>query len=165
MDYRIRQYLPHLRPHWVDSNDPLFITLCHKRRGVHHFDNAVAWEAILKAANHLAVRGKWRPLVLLAMPDHLHGIVRIPRTHKIQGVLGAFKRDIGHSLPTEWQRDGFDHRLRCHEYLAETFDYIALNPVRAGLISSPEKWPYRHDWRQREEGGDAARAARGAAPT
>ncbi|MFM7241428.1 MAG: hypothetical protein ACKO3A_04905, partial [Opitutia bacterium] len=106
MDYRIRQCLPHLRPHWVDGNDPLFITLCHKRRGVHHFDNAGAWEAVLKAANHLADRGKWRPLVLLAMPDHLHGIVRIPRTHKIQQVLGAFKRDIGHDLPTEWQRDG-----------------------------------------------------------
>ena len=102
---------------------------------------------------------------MLAMPDHLHGIVRIPRTHKIQRVLGAFKRDIGYELPTEWQRDGFDHRLRCHEHLAETFDYIALNPVRAGLTSSTENWPYRHDWRKREEGGDAARAARGAAPT
>lgn len=158
-DYRIRQYLPHQRPNWVDGNDPLFITLCHKRRGIHHFDNASAWEAVLKAANHLADLDKWQPLVILAMPDHLHGIVKIPSAQRIESVFCSFKRDIGHTLPTVWQRDGFDRRLRSHEYLVKTIDYIAQNPVRAGLTTTPKTGLTRRI------GGRSARAARGAAPT
>jgi hypothetical protein len=34
MDYRIRKHLPHDRPDWVDERQTLFVTLCHKRRGL-----------------------------------------------------------------------------------------------------------------------------------
>jgi REP element-mobilizing transposase RayT len=146
MDFRIREYLPHQRPPWVDERDPLFITLCHQERKVRHFDNPTAWEAIASATNHLASRGKWRPLMMLAMPDHLHGIVLIPHPHQIQQTIGSFKRDIGHTLPTAWQRDAFDHRIRNYPHYLEIRDYIRANPVRAGLIGKAEDWPYVGEW-------------------
>jgi hypothetical protein len=36
----------------------------------------------------------------------------------------------------------FDHRVRSEESLEEKACYIRLNPVRAGLITCPDDWPY-----------------------
>jgi REP element-mobilizing transposase RayT len=151
MDFRIREYLPHQRPPWVHERDPLFITVCHRQRKVRHFDNTSAWSAILASTRHLAERGKWTPLMMLAMPDHLHGIVMIPHSSRIQQTLGSFKRDIGYAWPTDWQRDAFDHRIRSYEQLLETKAYIRSNPVRAGFAGSPEDWPYVAEWPMRQE--------------
>ena len=146
MDYRIRKHPPHGRPDWVDDRDTLFVTLCHKQRGVSHFSSEKAWLASVHAAEHLHTRGKWRPLLLLAMPDHLHALVRIPREHDIGKVIGYFKRTTSYGCPTLWQADGFDHRLRGQsEYLAKRA-YILQNPVRAGLVNRPEDWPYQKSW-------------------
>ena len=124
------------------------MTLCHKQRGVSHFSTEKAWPALVHAAEHLNARGKWRPLLLLAMPNHLHALVRIPREHDIGKVIGYFKRTTSYGCPTLWQADGFDHRLRGQsEYLAKRA-YILLNPVRAGLVKRPEDWPYQKSWEQ-----------------
>jgi putative transposase len=40
-----------------------------------------------------------------------------------------------------------DQIVQCERYLANLLRYVALNPVRAGLVTSPELWPwsaYRH---------------------
>jgi putative transposase len=146
MDYQIRKHLPHSRPDWVDDRNTLFVTLCHTQRGVSHFSSEKAWLALVHAAEHLRARGKWRPLLLLAMPDHLHALVRIPREHDIGKVIGYFKRTTSYGCPTLWQADGFDHRLRGQsEYLAKRA-YILQNPVRAGLVKRPEDWPYQKSW-------------------
>lgn len=92
MDYRIRKHLPHGRPDWIDDRNTLFVTLCHKHRGVSHFNCDKAWMALVHAAEHLSARGKWAPLLMLAMPDHLHALVRIPREQDIGKVIGRFKR-------------------------------------------------------------------------
>ena len=126
----------------------MFVTLCHKQRGVSHFSTEQAWLAIVHAAEDLSARGRWKPLLLLAMPDHLHALVRIPREYDIGKVIGWFKRTTSYGYPTLWQADGFDHRLRGQsEYLAERA-YILLNPVRAGLVKRPEDWPYQKSWEQ-----------------
>jgi len=142
MDYRLRQSLPHDRPAWASEADPIFITLCHKRRGVRHFDNPQCWGVTLEAILRLEKQGCWTPLVALAMPDHLHAIMRIRRGVEIAHLLWRFKRDISFSITTEWQRDGFDHRLRCYSEYLEKRKYVLLNPVRAGLCTSTLGWPY-----------------------
>jgi REP element-mobilizing transposase RayT len=146
MDYRIRQRLPHVRPSWVDERDTLFITLCHKRRGVTHFIRDPAWRALLHAAEHLRRKGRWTPLLMLAMPDHVHALVRIPMANQISKVLGSFKRAVSYECKTDWQADGFDHRLRGQSQYLEKRAYILQNPVRAGLVSSSEDWPYQKSW-------------------
>jgi REP element-mobilizing transposase RayT len=144
MPFFSRRSLNNARPEWVDENDPLFITICHKSRGVRHFDNPEAWSALIASANCLRQRGQWTPIVLLAMPDHLHGIVRIPRG--ITTVLGEFKRDFSYRVPTSWQKGSFDHRLRSYGHSLEKLDYILANPVRAGFVLEAERWPYVHWW-------------------
>jgi len=39
-----------------------------------------------------------------------------------------------------WQSGFFDHALRGRESYSEKWDYVRLNPVRAGLVSKPEEW-------------------------
>ena len=146
MRFYSRDSLQNQRPEWVDENDPLFITLCHKRRGLNHFDNAEAWQALMAGANHAKKLGRWRPMLFLAMPDHLHVIAKISRQFDITRTLGELKRDISHRLPTQWQKGSFDHRIRSYEHYLEKRDYVLMNPVRAGLILKPSEWPYSAWW-------------------
>ena len=42
-----------------------------------------------------------------------------------------------------WQRDFWDTQLRRHENYSEKWEYVLANPVRAGLVNSPEECPFR----------------------
>jgi hypothetical protein len=114
---------------------------------LHHFDNAEAWQALMAGANHAKNVGRWRPMLFLAMPDHLHVIAKIPRQSDITRTLGELKRDISHRLPTQWQKGSFDHRIRSYEHYLEKRDYILMNPFRAGLVSKTSEWPYAAWWK------------------
>ncbi|MDB6113840.1 MAG: hypothetical protein JWQ62_785, partial [Lacunisphaera sp.] len=49
-----------------------------------------------------------------------------------------------------WQPDYFDRYLRSLDDYESKWNYIALNPVRKGLVIDPERWCYRgviHDLR------------------
>ncbi len=146
MPFFSRDSLRNRRPDWVDENDPLFITLCHKRRGIRHFDNPEAWHALIAGAVHARNMGRWRPMLFLAMPDHLHVIAKISRHPDITRTLGEFKRDVSHRLPTQWQKGSFDHRIRSYEHYLEKRDYVLMNPVRAELVLKASEWPFSAWW-------------------
>ncbi|HPY29583.1 MAG TPA: hypothetical protein PLT00_02630 [Verrucomicrobiota bacterium] len=41
-----------------------------------------------------------------------------------------------------WQEGFHDHKFRSPESEARKWEYVCLNPVRAGLVKRPEEWPY-----------------------
>ena len=41
-----------------------------------------------------------------------------------------------------WQRGFFDPVLRSEESYAQKWDDVRANPVRAGLVSDAEDWPF-----------------------
>ena len=41
-----------------------------------------------------------------------------------------------------WQAGFFDHVLRNGESYGEKWNYVRMNPVRAGLVEQVEEWPY-----------------------
>jgi putative transposase len=45
-----------------------------------------------------------------------------------------------------WQGRLFDRALRTVKEYLETVEYIPMNPVRRGLVSSPGDWPWS-SWR------------------
>ena len=79
---------------------------------------------------------------MLLMPDHVHFLVSFSKTESMRAVIDAWKHYLAKQHGTHWQRDFFDHRLRKEESYEEKARYIRLNPVRAGLVKSPEEWPY-----------------------
>ncbi len=52
--------------------------------------------------------------------------------------MGGEARPIGRA----WQEGFFDHVLRGGESYGEKWEYVRMNPVRAGLTVRPEDWPY-----------------------
>ncbi|HLL77648.1 MAG TPA: transposase [Pyrinomonadaceae bacterium] len=82
------------------------------------------------------------------MPDHFHALIGVGGSGRSLGeICGAFK-----SLTTRdywqwrdgrlWQRQFYDHIIRNEADFLETLEYIAMNPVRKGLVRTPDEWPY-----------------------
>lgn len=84
------------------------------------------------------------------MPDHIHlFVVCSPTGLTLSEWIGALKTALGKRLlrlgmqKPHWQEGFFDHVLRNAESYAQKWDYVRMNPVRAGLCQKPEDWPYQ----------------------
>jgi hypothetical protein len=49
---------------------------------------------------------------------------------------------VGFQKP-HWQEGFFDHLLRSSESYGEKWEYVRMNPVRAGLCRQPEDWVFQ----------------------
>ena len=86
--------------------------------------------------------GQWYLWTAAVMPDHVHFIATFNLDRGIESRLIAWKRYQSKTLGLEFQRDYFEHRLRNDDEYVEKAAYINDNPVRKGLVSRPEDWPY-----------------------
>ena len=125
---------------WEDC-DAYFLTLCTLHRQRVLADPAVNDRMLTFATGSLERYGTWVDSYVL-MPDHLHTIVTSNRSAKPIGFwVKALKAFLAqHSF--RWQEGFFDHVLRSDESRSEKWEYIRMNPVRAGLVEHPEEWPY-----------------------
>jgi REP-associated tyrosine transposase len=84
------------------------------------------------------------------MPDHVHLFVFISEQditlekwiQSLRSVIGKKLIRLGIEKP-HWQEGFFDHLLRSSESYSEKWEYVRMNPVRAGLSKIPEDWPYQ----------------------
>ena len=144
----MRKILPHdLPPNlWLDpGREVFFVTICTQSRGFNQLANPPVWDAILDTIGRRESEGDFDCRLLLAMPDHLHGLFSFPHTDRIKPAMSAMKSWLAKSQGIRWQRDFFDHRLRNWESGEEKRRYILMNPVRAGLCATPEAWPFKRD--------------------
>jgi putative transposase len=72
-------------------------------------------------------------------------LIGVPGNARLSNLVRDFKRITTRIAKIDWQRNFFDHRLRHDESLDEKVAYIRNNPVRAGLITEGEEWPYAID--------------------
>jgi len=137
--------LPRLRhdtPCWID-NPEYFITLACKFRGLNQLCQPAVAKVILESVRHRQHRNIWRWELLVHMPDHLHGIVYILNSSNLEESITNWKRWISSVAGVGFQEGFFDHRIRGISSALQKWNYVNENPVRAGLVSCPEKWPYR----------------------
>lgn len=89
----------------------------------------------------------WMVGSYLVMPDHLH-VFCSPQNEQfsIEQWITFWKRQFhrlyGHDSPP-FQSRGFHHRLRREEGYTEKWEYVRLNPVRAGLVTNSDDWPFQ----------------------
>ncbi|MGI9108442.1 MAG: transposase [Opitutales bacterium] len=102
--------------------------------------------AQLEAAERLRAAHHWSPLLLLAMPDHVHVLARIATQPGIGPVITAFKRKVSYLHSVRWQKGGFDHRIRTDDHFREKWAYVLANPLRAGLVVDAAAWPFAKIW-------------------
>jgi REP element-mobilizing transposase RayT len=83
------------------------------------------------------------------MPNHFHLLIQPQLDHNVSqfmnGLFGAYVQRVNH----DQGRRGplFEGRFKAllvdrEEYLCHLVRYIHLNPVDAGLVTTPEAWPY-----------------------
>jgi putative transposase len=103
---------------------------------------------------HALLRDTWRAadrwLVgrYVVMPDHVH-LFCAPNQYpplslrtwvSFWKAMVARRSNLGAAL---WQQNFWDTQLRRHESYALKWEYVRQNPVRAGLATRPEDWPYQ----------------------
>lgn len=104
----------------------------------------------MAAARAISDPRLWSDAVLLAwvlMPDHWHGLLQLGQAARLSGQVQRLKSNSARGLPSDvtrpvWARGFHDHALRREEDVRAIARYIVMNPVRAGIASSPRFYPY-----------------------
>ncbi len=94
-----------------------------------------------RAARHDIAAGRY-----VIMPDHIHLFAAMPRAWSIEDWIRLLKLTLSAKIRApgpHWQEGCFDHLIRNEESYAEKWEYVRQNPVRAGLVSAPELWPFQ----------------------
>ncbi len=121
-----------------------FVTCCTRGRRPGLTDFAIA-RALIEHASFGDRAGDIATLALTIMPDHIHWLFSMGDRLSLGQVIGRFKAASGrqlHPMGIEWQRDYFEHRLRPDEDAEAYAHYILLNPYRAGLLESSQRWSW-----------------------
>jgi putative transposase len=143
-----RDHLRRLDTVWI-NHAIYFLTLCTWRRQKILACPAVATALVESWRAAPAIYG-WAIGRYVTMPDHVH-LFASPQYHSKS--LSDFVRDwkkwttrqihgAGIVVPLVWQPEFFDHVLRSADSYEEKWNYVQNNPVRAGLVTSVDAWPY-----------------------
>ena len=125
-----------------------FVTACTaKRRAL--LANPDVHGVFVRFAQKGTDGGAWVGLYVI-MPDHLHLFVALDDARvslpswikSLKNTLSKNLRSLGIESP-HWQKGFFDHVLRSGESYSEKWDYVRLNPERAGLVAVADDWPYQ----------------------
>jgi len=127
----------------IDRSTIVFVTVCTKARH--------PWLACAEA--HQLLREVWSQAQAwlvgnyILMPDHLH-LFAASRDLQftLEQWLAYWKSRFTKAHQHEdwlWQAHAFHHRLRHDENYAQKWHYVRENPVRKGLVTDPDAWPYQ----------------------
>ena len=86
------------------------------------------------------------------MPEQVHLLVGEPAVKSLAVALQVLKQRTSRKLKLKgqthlWQRRYYDFNVWNHDKTVEKLKYMHRNPVRRGLVTKPEDWPwssYRH---------------------
>lgn len=96
---------------------------------------------------------RYRLLEWCVMPNHVHVLFSLIAGNGFEQVVRSWKnftaRQINKLLGKEggfWEEDFFDRVIRDQKHLEHARQYIRMNPVKAGLCSTPEQWRWGSAW-------------------
>jgi REP element-mobilizing transposase RayT len=105
-------------------------------------------QIVVDCIREMESRFVWSCRGFAIMPDHFHLVVKLLQADlsaATKSLSNFTARSINASLQREgsfWQTDYYEHTLRGEKSLEAYLEYIAMNPVRAGLVDDFRKWPY-----------------------
>jgi REP element-mobilizing transposase RayT len=105
-------------------------------------------EAILSALREAQRRGLFALRAYAVMANHVHVLLApsSPLERIRQQIKGASAREAnlipGRTGEPFWQKESFDHWVRNPGEWQKIRAYIERNPVAAGLVPTPEDWPW-----------------------
>jgi putative transposase len=103
---------------------------------------------------------KFQLLDFVVMPNHLHLLITVPGGMTIEKAIQLIKGRFSYRLKKEfgypgevWQAGFSEVRADTKESIAGYREYIAQNPVKAGLAESPEQYPYCYGYLAKRKAG------------
>jgi putative transposase len=83
----------------------------------------------------------------VVMPEHVHLLITEPGRAKLAVALQMLKQNVARKVREPeggsfWQARYYDFNVWSEAKRIEKLRYIHRNPVRRGLVTSPEQWPW-----------------------
>lgn len=98
-------------------------------------------EAVLE---QMRARHQARVYAYVLMPEHVHLLINEPPAILLAQFLKAFKQMTSRKLKCDrkqfWQDRYFDRNIHSEAARSEVIRYIHRNPVKRGLVASPEQY-------------------------
>ena len=90
---------------------------------------------------------QWHVAEYVIMPDRIHAfcVPGVFAPEPLKRWVGYWKRMVSQteaSMKGVWLRDMWDTQIRDLDHYTEKVSYMRMNPVRRGLVATPEAWPY-----------------------
>ncbi|TSC58193.1 MAG: hypothetical protein Greene041619_753 [Candidatus Peregrinibacteria bacterium Greene0416_19] len=126
--------------HPVQNNAMMFITTNTRDRVPVFQDAANAREAV----DSLYRVQELHPFFLYSfviMPDHCHFLLNVPSPESISRIMRVYKYGVCFNLGMSklWQSR---FHVKIISKIGPVTRYIHLNPVKAGLVATPEEYPW-----------------------
>jgi putative transposase len=131
-----------------ESGQSHFVTFsCYHRQAF--FNNANRFELFLECLEDMRRRFGLCVYGYVLMPEHVHLLLSEPA----QGLLAdaihflklAFTKRLHSRFPGSgsfWEKRYYDRNVRDHREFAVKLRYLHRNPVKRGLVESPEDWKW-----------------------
>jgi putative transposase len=94
----------------------------------------------------------------VVMPDHIHLLIEVNGEMTIEKAMQLIKGRFSYRLSHEfgykgevWQRGFTEEQVLGEKNIEQHRAYIAMNPVNARLVDSPEKYPYCFEFLARKK--------------
>jgi len=105
--------------------------------------------------------GKFRLHDFVIMPDHVHLLMTVGGGMTVEKAMQFIKGGFSYRLKKEfgylgevWQRGFSERRVENRQSFLAHREYIAANPVKAGLVDWPERYPHCFAfWQRRRQRG------------
>ncbi|GGB74912.1 REP-associated tyrosine transposase [Henriciella pelagia] len=158
--------MPNYRRLYVPGGTYAFTLCLHDRRA----DTLIRYIEALRASYHeVTARHPLRTIAICVLPDHMHLLWALPDgdcdfVNRLRLIKAGFTRRLPAHLKSVgrkgerriWQSRYWEHVIRggssvknrssesilAKNDLAAHMDYIHWNPVKHGLVASPEAWPH-----------------------
>ncbi len=106
-------------------------------------------ELLIDVLRSLVAEGRFKVRDFVIMPDHLHLLLTVFDGMTIEKAMQLIKGRFSHRLSHElgykgevWQRGFTEMQVMNRESLEKHREYIAQNPVRAGIVESADEFPF-----------------------
>ena len=104
---------------------------------------------LIEVFRSLIAEKKFEMHDFVIMPDHIHLILTVHDGMTIEKAMQLIKGRYSFRIKKElgmlgevWQRGFSEVQVMNRQSVEKHHEYIAENPVKAGLVDSPEKYPY-----------------------
>ena len=136
--------MPSRLKRYHESGQTHFVTFCCFRRQALLLSSN-AGQVFERALESIRRDYRLRLYGYVVMPEHVHLLLSEPERQTLAVAVKSLKQGVARRLGIAehfWQKRYYDLNVRDHKQFVEKLRYIHRNPVKAGLCSAPEEWPF-----------------------